>query len=160
MGAHGCQRAAAYGPEGMTQAGGGSQTCCKAGAASGGSCMFSGAAGVCVRRGIRGGGTRSPCRGVKVASTPSTCISLNQAASHSLTLSTVGYVNCLIYLVCSMAPLGPTPPTLVGTTEAPPATQCWPSRCREPRARPYSKPAHSTLKYGLDSKETLARGDI
>lgn len=114
MGAHGCQRAAAYGPEGMTQAGGGSQTCCKAGAASGGSCMFSGAAGVCVRRGIRGGGTRSPCRGVKVASTPSTCISLNQAASHSLTLSTVGYVNCLIYLVCSMAPLGPTPPHLWG----------------------------------------------
>lgn len=66
MGAHACQRAAAYGPEGMTQAGGGSQTCYKAGAALGGSCMFSGAGWCLCKEGNQRWGAREvPAEGSK-----------------------------------------------------------------------------------------------
>jgi len=63
-------------------------------------------AGVCVRR--WGQSTRTPAvgshgRGLKVATAASMCVSLNQAASHVLTLRTISHVNCLIYLVCSTA---------------------------------------------------------
>lgn len=78
-----------------------------------------------------------PCRGVtrpglRVASAPSTCVSLGQAASHSLTLRTISHVNCLIYLVCSTARLGPTTPNSCGDRRGGTSrTPC----CREPRAR-------------------------
>lgn len=73
-------------------------------------------------------------RGLKVASAPSTCVSLNQAARRVLTLCTISHVNCLIYLVCSTARFGPTTPTPAGTTEAAPAARCRPPCCQEPRA--------------------------
>ena len=79
----------------------------------------------------------NPClgsrgRGLRVASAPSTCVSLDQAASHILTLRTISHVNCLIYLVCSTARLGPTTPHSCGDHRGSTShTPC----CRQPRVR-------------------------
>lgn len=56
-------------------------------------------------------------RGLKVDSRPPpphVFILLSQAPSQFFILSNITYVNCLIYLVCSMAHHGPTIPMLAG----------------------------------------------